>query len=147
MGKPLLGQRVTDLVAVVRALRTHPACRDLRITLAASGHLSLPTLFAAAVEPSIAALYLAGGLISFRSVAETEVYEHPRANFLSRILRHTDLPQVASSLTPRRMILAGPVDGQGRAARAEEVRALYSDAPNVEVRPTPDWTEEVLASL
>lgn len=147
LGRPLLGQRVTDLVAVVRALRRHPACRDLRIAVAAMGHLSVPALFAAAVEPSIGALYLARGLTSFRSVAEAETYDHPLANFLPGILHHTDLPQIASTLAPRRVVLAGAVNGEGRAADPAEVKALYSIAPNVEIRPEPVWTAAVLAGL
>lgn len=147
LGKPLVGQRVTDLVAVVRALGRHPACRDLRVAIAAMGHLTVPALFAAAIEPSIAVLYLARGLTSFRSVAEAETYDHPLANFLPGVLHHTDLPQIASTLAPRRVVLAGPVNGEGRPADPEEVKAMYSIAPNVEVRPEPVWTAAALAGL
>jgi hypothetical protein len=60
--------------------------------------------FAAALEPGITELYLAGGLESFRSVVETEDYDHPFANFVPRLLEYTDLPEVAAALAPRRVV-------------------------------------------
>src|ERR1019366_6084924 len=72
LGKPLLGQRVTDILALAAALRAHPAVRGLTLKIAALSQLTTAALFAAAMDPAIGELYLAGGLVSYRSVVMTE---------------------------------------------------------------------------
>jgi dienelactone hydrolase len=121
LGKPLVGQRVTDILAIVAALK-----RPVRI--AASGKMTIPALFAAALEPNIESLYLAGGLLSFQDIVDTEQYNHPFANFVPEFLNHTDLPEIAASLSPRRLVLAGPVDAKGRTFDAGPARQLYTAA-------------------
>jgi hypothetical protein len=107
----------------------------------------VPALFAAALEPAIDTLYLAGGLISFRSIVETEVYKYPFGNFVPKLLAHTDLPEVTASLAPRRVTLAGMVDGAGNRLPVEAVRAEFSGASNVRVVPEPAWSRsDILAA-
>jgi dienelactone hydrolase len=143
LGKPLAGQRTTDLLALAAALRAHPATRGRRLRLAASGRLTVPALFAAALDPGIAELYLAGGLVSYRNVFETEEYGAAFANFIPGILLHTDLPEVAAAIAPRRIVLAGTVNASGDALEAAEVSKLYQSA-NVEVRARSQWDEAAL---
>ena len=74
LGKPLLGQRVTDIIAAVKGLRARPDMAGRRIVLAARGILTVPALFAASFEKTIDALYLSGGLVSYRNVLDMEEY-------------------------------------------------------------------------
>jgi len=122
LGKPLAGQRVTDILAVVRGLRVRPEFARRPVILAARGVLTVPAQFAAALEPAIGSLYLAEGLISFRSIVEMEVYRYPFGNFVPNLLAHTDLPELTISLAPRRVTLAGAIDGAGNRLVAEAVR-------------------------
>jgi hypothetical protein len=138
LGRPLLGQRVADILALTAALHDYGP-----IHLAASGELTVPALFAAALDPRIESLYLAGGLISYRSLAETETYKAPLATFLVDVLAHTDLPQLAASIAPRRVVLSGAVDAAGNRASAAAVQALYA-SPNVKIEPEYQWTAEAL---
>ena len=138
-GKPLVGQRVTDILAVVAALASHPLTAGRPIKLAARGKLTVPALLAAALEPRIAELYLADGLVSFADIAAKEDYRHPFANFVPHLLNHTDLPDIAHSLAPRRILLAGAVDGRDRALSVEATRAVYS-GDHVTIAPRADWT-------
>lgn len=147
LGRPLLGQRVTDLLAFAAALRAHNAARGRRIVLAARGTMTVPALFAAALDPGIAGVYLAGGLVSWRSVVETEDFEYPLANLAYGALGRTDLPQLAASLAPRKVWLAGTVDAAGKRMNPEAVRSAYASAPNVEVLPDPSWDIAALARL
>ena len=94
LGKPLLGQRVTDLVAIVRAM-------NAPVRVAALDTMTVPAAFAMALEPSIELLHCSGGLASYRSLLESEAYSHPFANFLPGVLEETDLPQL---LAGRRVI-------------------------------------------
>ena len=144
LGTPLLGQRVTDILALVGALANHPALAGRKIRLAAQGKMTVPAIFAAALTPKIDSLYLAGGLISFRSIVESENYSHSFANFAPRLLRHTDLPEVIAALAPRQVTLAGPVDGAGKPAPDSLVKGVYRAAGNVQIVTRADWSAETL---
>jgi dienelactone hydrolase len=138
LGRPLAGQRVADLLAVVQGLRARPDLQRKPLMLAARGFPSVPALFAAALEPAIDRLYLAGGLVSFQSIVETEDYNQPFSNFVPNLLLHTDLPDLAVSLAPRRIVVAGAVDGAGKKMAAEDVRKQYA-GPHVTVLPDALW--------
>jgi dienelactone hydrolase len=142
LGDSLLAQRVTDILVLIQALKI--ANRPL--TLAARGRLSVPALFAFAASKDVSSLYLAGGLASFRSVLETELYSQPLSNFAWDLFRRTDLPLAAAQSAPRRIHLAGAVDASERPIAADELRRIYSSA-NVEISDEPAWDERSLARV
>lgn len=144
LGKPLLGQRVEDLAAAARALKPY-AGDGRRLVLAARGSMAVPALCTAALVPEIDAVYLAGGLLSWSSLLEVDDYRESFANFLPGILNRTDLPFIARSVLPRRVIIAGAVDATGRTVDRETAVKLYG--PDVDVRPRAGWDMEVLTSL
>ena len=146
LGKPLVGQRVTDILAVVAALRKHPVTAGRRIRVAADGKLTVPALFAASLDQGIEALYLSGGLTSFRDVVNSELFNQSFANFVPGLLNHTDLPEVAASLAPRRIVLGGAITAKGETADAAAVRQEYS-AGNISIEPEAKWTVERLISF
>jgi cephalosporin-C deacetylase-like acetyl esterase len=143
LGKPLLGQRVTDILALAAALRAHPALSGLTLKVAALSRLTAPALFAAAMDRSIGELYLAGGLISYRSAVETERLSAPFGSFVFGILQHTDLPDVAASLAPRRVCLAGAMDAAGGAMDSAAVRSIYP-GEHITIKPEGKWDAEAL---
>ena len=145
-GKPLLGQRVTDILALLAALRADPRFAGWQIVLAARGKLTVPALVAASMDDAVHSLYLDGGLTSVLSVARTEQYRHPLSNFVPGFLLHTDLPLLAAKLAPRRVCLAGPVDATGTAVPVEQARQLYSGT-NVAIKPATDWSPDALMAL
>jgi dienelactone hydrolase len=146
-GRALVGQRVTDILAVVRGLRNRTDLKARHIRIAARNVMTVPALFAAAIEPSIDSLYLAGGLISFESIVNTENYRYPFGNFVPNILKHTDLPQLATTLAPRKVVLAGSVDAAGVRMNPQDVRESYGNTPNVEVIPTAQWEVDAMIQL
>ncbi len=135
LGESLLAQRVADVLALVEALANHPRLGGLRLTLAARGELAVPALFAAAVEPRIEVVYLDEGLASLRSVLEVEGGSCPLASVVPGVAAGGDLPQVAATVGPRRVVLAGAVDATGRALDENALRRLYREAENVVVDP------------
>lgn len=141
LGKPMLGQWVTDLLAVSAALRARPECKGRRLVVAARGKLTVPALFAAALDPAIDTLHLTDGLTSFQSVVDNEDYRVSFANFVPNLLRHTDLPDIAARIGARRLVLAGAVDGAGALAGLAEVQRLY---PSAAILPRSNWTAESL---
>ena len=144
LGKPMLGQRVSDVLSVVRAAKAHPALQNRPILLAAQGKLTVPAQCASALTANINRLFVAGGLTSFRSIVETENYGHAFANFVPGLLEHTDLPEITSQSQVRKVMLAGMLDGAGRRLPGDEVRKIYEKTRNVEVFDQATWTIESL---
>jgi len=136
LGESLLGQRVTDILAIIRALAA--AYPQASVTIAARERMTVPALCAAALEPRITRAYLARHLVSWRSIAESEHYSQPLANFVPDILRHTDLPQIARSMAPRQVIVAGAMDANG---------GLLRQAPYSQFREEPAWNFDALSRL
>lgn len=137
LGQSLAGQRAADIVSIVRALQPE------RVAVAASGKLTVPALFAAALEPRIERLYLSGGLASYRHLLEVEEYTHPFASFVPGILLHTDLPQLGESLGAR-LVVGGVVDGRGKPLPLADAHRLY---PKATVHERAEWTVERLRSV
>lgn len=138
LGRSLLGQRVTDILALAGALAE--AYPDARIAAAARDTMTVPALCAAALEPRIAKVYLARHLVSWRSLLSAEEYTCPLANFVPDVLRATDLPEIARSMAPRSVVVAGAVDASGRLLRP-------SDAPYDNYREAPAWDFNALSQL
>jgi hypothetical protein len=138
LGHSLLGQRTTDIAGLAQSLAQ--AYPQAAITLAARDKVTVPALCAAALEPRITKLYLARHLVSWRSVAETENYQCPLANLAPDALRVTDLPEIARSIAPRPVIVAGAVDATGRLLPRAGV-------PYPEYRENPAWDFDALSHL
>ena len=144
LGRPLLGQRVADILALVAGLRKHSALGSRPVVVAARSKLTVPAIFAAALDSNISELYLERGLVSFRSIVDTEIYDHSFANFVPQLLRHTDLPDVVATLAPRRVRLAGTVDAGGNRMDGAAVRGLYPGG-HISVLDKASWDLDVLS--
>jgi dienelactone hydrolase len=101
LGRPLLGQRVADILVMADAMRRYPATRGQRVVLAAKDAMTVPGLFAAALDPKIERVYLADGVDSYASLLAADEYQEPFANFIPGILKSTDLPRIAKQLGAR----------------------------------------------
>ncbi len=144
LGPSLLGQRVTDLLAIVQGLRSRADLKSRKVLVAARGAATVVAQFAAAMDPAIDSLYLAGGLASYQRIADSESYTYPFGNFVPKLLRHTDLPELAKTVSPRRIVLAGPVDAAGHQLPVADVRGEYANAANVDIRAESLWTAEAI---
>lgn len=146
LGRPLVGQRVTDILAMASALRQG----GRQVALAAFGAMAVPALCAAALDPGIARLYVAGGLSSFRSLVEIEDYRHSLADFLPGVLGQTDLPELVAGLAPRPITIGGAVDAAGQRHTLQSMKEIYAaglQRGHVSLRAEADWSEEMLRSL
>lgn len=128
LGKPLLGQRATDILALVAALGTP-------VRIAARGKMTIPALIAALLHNRIEQLYLSGGLTSYESIVKSEQYDYPLANFAWNLLAAIDVEQLMAMLAPRTVVIAGPVDGAGNPA------TVNPQSSNVVVHPPEPWSE------
>ena len=108
LGRSLLGQRTTDIVAFAQALaREYPGAN---VVLAAREKMTVPALCAAALTPGVSKVYLVRPLPSWRRVAENENYTCPPANIVPDALAAADLPQIAESIAPRQVTVGGSWD-------------------------------------
>ncbi len=146
LGDPLLGQRISDILALVRAIKDQSGRNSGPVLLAAKGRLTVPALFAFAASQDIAGLYLVSGLTSYRSLLETEIYAQPLAHFAWKLFQATDLPLLAAQSAPRRIRLAGMVDAADNVVSIEELRRAYTSA-NVSFSAAPAWDEISLRSV
>ena len=137
----------SDVLALVRGLKQHPVLGSRPIMVAAHGRLTVVAQFAAALTPQISRLYLAGGLVSFHSVVETENYGHAFSNFVPNILNSTDLPEVTAQMGMRKVTLGGLIDGAGRRLDNGVVRKAYEKVRNLDVVDQPSWTAEAIARI
>ena len=143
LGRPLAGQRTTDILALVRAILARPEMKGRSLGLAASGRLTPSSAWAAALEPGVARLALYGGLASFRHLLDAETYAHPFSVFVPEVLKFDDLPALIASL--RRPVALGRVlDGEGRALPEADVQRLYAGAPGIQLRQAARWDAEFL---
>ena len=141
LGRPLLGQRVEDILALVQGLKSRGS-----IAIAASGELTIPALMAAFLSAEVESIYLSGGLASFRSIVNQENYKQPLAGLVPGVLAHTDLPQLARAIAPRPVYIAGATDAGGQRLGVDAVRRIYPHS-NVEVYPEASWNVERLLRL
>lgn len=125
LGKSLLRQRISDILALARAMKNE-AGKPLR--LAARGRLCVPALFAFHQMPEIDSLYLSAGLLSYENLLTTENYSEPLANFEWRLFEATDLPFLARDCAPRSIEIAGAVDAASKTLSIEQVRRAYESS-------------------
>ena len=138
LGRSLLGQRTSDILALTQSLaQSYPRAA---ITLAARDKMTAPSLCAASLDPRISKVYLARHLVSWRSVTELENYTYPLASLVPDTLRATDLPEIARSIAPRSVIVAGAVDAVGRLLPR-------SGVPYANYRENPAWDFDTLSQL
>src|SRR5690242_21048422 len=102
--------------------------------------MTVPTLCAAALAPRIAKVYLSRHLLSWRSLTTVANYSYPLAGFVPDVLGKTDLPQIARSIAPRPVIVAGALDAAGHPVAP-------ADAPYQNYREKPAWDFEALSQL
>ena len=133
MDESLLGMRVLDVLrGVDYALgRGDVDPRGLRAAGAGSGATWL--LFAAALDPRIQAAVCDGGLVSYKSLTQTDRYLYGADMIARGVLKQFDLPQVAGALADRPLALLSPLDPMKRPVGLLEAREAY------------DWTHQVYA--
>jgi len=134
LGSNLLGQQVADLVLFLKYLRSLSekefGLYPPKISIFVSGiRSSLIALFASVIEDWINGVILDRSLLSYLSLVGNEGILAPMGIYVFGILQHFDLPQVATLIAPRRLIINRCVSLQGEEMREVDVvecRNTYS---------------------
>jgi dienelactone hydrolase/pimeloyl-ACP methyl ester carboxylesterase len=131
LDRPLLGQRATDLLAVVAKMAGEAG----DIHLIGVGSAGPAALHAAVLEPRVKRLTLDGALVSWAAVVRTPVSHDQLTNVVPGALAVYDLPDLAATLAPRPLTIRKPADPIGQpltraaaSAAYRVVRAVYARA-------------------
>jgi cephalosporin-C deacetylase-like acetyl esterase len=109
MNRPILGQRVRDLLSVAAALD-----EDGRgIELVGIGTAAPVALHAAVLDPRIRRLTLEEMVVSWTAVAKTAITHDQLSNVVPGALKSYDLPDLAAALAPRPLTIVAPRDPAG----------------------------------
>lgn len=125
-GKPLVAMRAEDIAGAVSILSSRQDVSS--VTVFAKYGATVPALYAAALEPKIARLWLERGLISYEDVVRNKIHKLQWENAAHGALRHYDLPQLARWSQAREVRLIDSVDSMGQLVKIEEARKAYPAA-------------------
>jgi len=100
------------------------------------------SLYAASLDERLRGALLRRTVTDYRSLSTADRYSQPFGIYLYGVLREFDLPQVASAIAPRPVLLLDPADPEGKPA-SEEARGLYGSVSNVTIRVLPEGEDPV----
>jgi pimeloyl-ACP methyl ester carboxylesterase len=117
VGRPLLGQRVKDLLAAApKRLRN----REWLVVGVGAG--ALVAAHAAVLEPRISQLITVDGLLSYRSLLADPLTTQPFSSFLPGVIGAYDVRDLYAALAPRRVLAINPQDSQRNTVQAVAAR-------------------------
>jgi hypothetical protein len=129
IGRPLLGQRVFDLICLLESLQARersPAATGFDVT--GIGPAGLAVLHAAALDEKrlIKHVILERTLISWTDVVERGVNRAQLAGVVPGVLAYYDLPDLAARLHPCPLTIRHPTGALGLPVAQAELEAAYS---------------------
>jgi dienelactone hydrolase/pimeloyl-ACP methyl ester carboxylesterase len=128
LNRPLLGQRVQELLAVVKWSAADLRALGKPVHVIGVGTAAPVVLHAAALEPAIASVILEQGVLSWTAVARTPLSVNQLTNVVPGALRVYDLPDLAAAIAPRPLTLHGVVDAKLEPAARADIDAAYAGA-------------------
>jgi dienelactone hydrolase len=129
IGRPLLGQRVLDLLCLLESLESRndlSAGKSFEVT--GIGPAGLAVLHASALDEKglIKHVILERTLVSWTDVVNRGVSAAQLAGVLPGVLAYYDLPDLAARLNPCPLTIRHPTDALGRPVAQAELEAAYS---------------------
>ena len=109
-GRPLFGQRIRDIRAVVKYLSQKEG-NSTRILVWAIGMSGVYSAFAATLEHVVTGMVLERPLLSFEEIVTSKVPAYKHEVIVPGILKKFDLPDVYQALCPIHVVLINPLTG------------------------------------
>lgn len=134
IGRPLLGQRMKDLLAAAPKLTTY---RKWLVVGVGAG--ALVALHAAVIEPRIDKLVTVGGLLSYQSLVADPLSKESLGSYLPGVIRAYDVRELYAALAPRRVLAVNPMSSQRKPVTTVDAWEQLDWARQVyELNETPD---------
>ncbi len=125
LGRTLAGERIADITAIARFLKTQPGMARVCVTgLAGMGN---EAILAAACIPEIDAVIAEGPLASYADLLSPAATSWPASVYVPSILKHVDLPAIVSSIAPRKTLLIAPVGGDRQPVPADRAAVIAAN--------------------
>ncbi|MCI0456967.1 MAG: S9 family peptidase [Gemmataceae bacterium] len=121
LNRPLLGQRVRDVLAVVNSLKLFQEFEVIAIE--AAGPVAL---HAAVLDERIKAVTLERSVVSWANVVATPISHNQLTNVVPGVLRSYDLPELAGLIAPRPLTIRSAVDATGQPLPPDDVKKAYA---------------------
>jgi pimeloyl-ACP methyl ester carboxylesterase len=121
LGRPLLGQRVYDVIAILESMGPSEGVHLIGI-----GSAAPIALHAAALDSRVRQLTLEKSLLSWSAVARTPIHHNQLTNAVPGALGGYDLPDLAEAFAPRSLSLRSPVDAAGKLVSQEVLEEVYA---------------------
>lgn len=143
-GKPIIGQRVWDVVRTLDYVETGTVTKGLQTVVCGVGVCANVALLAAAVDERIKSVVAVGPLLSYRPAIQeirdtVELYNSDSAElvtaearihyslFVPSILKIADLPEIHNLISPRRALAINPL-------RPEDFAEIKRKTPGIRIR-------------
>jgi dienelactone hydrolase len=117
LGRSYVGMRAEDILVCARFLRSQQATD--KVDLVAIGHVAVPALHAAALEPDLfGSVKAVRMLVSWSNVIESGISHNQLVNAVHGALTTYDLPDLAGTLGPA-LTIEQPLNAMGEPAKVE----------------------------
>ncbi len=127
LNRPLLGQRVYDVLTVIESFTNSPSMAGTPIHLIGIGTAGPIALHAAALHPRITQVTIDRSLISWSNVVRTPVSYNQLTNVVPNALTTYDLPDLSATLAPRALTVRNAMDAAGKPVSQAALDEAYAD--------------------
>ncbi len=128
LGRPVLGQRVWDLLRCLDYLESRADLDSSRVYLLGTGRASLAALLGALLDRRPRSILLENFPADLGAVVKSEEYSLRLAWYVFGILRQFDIPELVASLAPRPCWLLNGKGAEGETLPASLLRKNYEAA-------------------
>jgi dienelactone hydrolase len=127
-GTSIPGMHVRDVLAARAFLESRAEIDPKRVGILGVGSGGTLATFAACLDPRIRVAVSSGGLLSFDAIAASGTSTHRLTELVPGALEAFDLPDVATLVAPRPLVLANLVDATHRRVELALARSTYARA-------------------
>ena len=126
LGRPVIGQRVWDILRAVDYLKSRSDVDVSQIRILGKGFAGLAALMATMLDEGIRSVLITRTLATYISVVDSEDYTLALDWFVPGILQHFDIPDIIAAIYPRPVWMIDALDAEGAALSESAVRERYS---------------------
>jgi hypothetical protein len=119
------------VLRAVDYLSTRAEIDPKRISVIGHGSAGLAALHAAALDDRLRSAAVTASLISYADVVQKEIYTQRYSTFVPGALRKYDLPELASLVAPRPLVVINAVDELQRPVELERAVEAYKPARSI----------------
>jgi cephalosporin-C deacetylase-like acetyl esterase len=125
LGKTLVGMRAADIERGIDLLMARSDVDGSNLAGIGKGAAAVAMLHAAALDPRIQKVALEDMLVSYDAIVTHRIHRKMFEQIVPSALKFYDLPDLASSLSPRHVWIIDAVNPMGQVIPAGQVRTIY----------------------